>query len=423
MANFFSYWGLGVFLKGGRLHYAWIILAVGVLGVTGALGLGRFGYTVILPSMKEGLNLNYTQMGLIGTANLIGYLIFSLLGGFFASRFQPKIVIVISLTVETLTLYLTGMVTGFFGVLLARAVTGMGSAGANVPIMGLASAWFSPLRRGLAAGILVAGSGIGVLFTGLFIPGIISSHGADGWRFAWYNLALLTLLITFLCQLIIKNSPSEVGLCPFGTEEKSPVPPNSPEDIKWAKVYKNRSLWQLGFVYFAFGFSYIIYATFFSAHTMRAGNLNQAAAGAIWSVVGLISLVSGVIWGGISDKIGRQMALFMVFLLHAFSYFVFAISTTKTGFYISALAFGVSAWSIPSIVAAFAGDLVGAKLAPAALGKVTVTFGIGQALGPYVAGFLTDTYDTFSYAFLLAALVAFGGGIGALFLKKDEPLM
>ena len=34
------------------LHYAWTILAIGTLVVFGSLGLARFGYTVILPSMQ-----------------------------------------------------------------------------------------------------------------------------------------------------------------------------------------------------------------------------------------------------------------------------------------------------------------------------------------------------------------------------------
>lgn len=415
-----------------KLHYAWIIVGAGVIGVMGALGLGRFGYTVILPAMKEGLQLNYGQMGLLGTGNLIGYLCFSLLGGFWASRHGPKIVIIWSLFLVAGSLFITGWVGGFYGALAARVLTGVGSAGSNVPIMGLASAWFAPRRRGLAAGILVAGSGFGVLLTGLMVPEIIKAYGTSGWRWAWYYLAAFSLVITLICLLLLKDTPAEKGLIPLGAE---PAPPPTPSPapkseqprqggaapaspLNWALVYKNPALWHLGLVYFAFGFSYIIYATFFTAHVIKAGKLTAVHAGAIWSLVGFISLASGFIWGGISDKIGRRMALVIVFCLHTLAFAVFAFSTTTFGFYVSALAFGISAWSIPSIMAAFSGDIVGARLAPAALGKITVIFGVGQALGPYVAGKLADFGGTFLYAFLLASAVAFLGAIGALFLKK-----
>jgi MFS family permease len=412
-----------------KFHYGWIIVGTGVLGVMGALGLGRFGYTVILPAMKEALQLNYSQMGLLGTGNLIGYLCFSLLGGFWASRHGPKIVIIWSLALVAASLLVTGWVAGFYGALAARVFTGIGSAGSNVPIMGLASAWFAPRRRGLAAGILVAGSGLGVLLTGLFLPGLIRAQGAEGWRWAWYYLAALALVITLICRWFLKDSPAEKGLIPLGAEETPPPPPVAKTHkaarpvapvLDWGSVYKNPALWLLGLVYFAFGFSYIIYATFFSAHVIKAGSLTQAEAGGIWSLVGLVSLASGFIWGGISDKIGRRAALAIVFCLHTFAFGIFAFATTTWGFYVSALAFGISAWSIPSIMAAFAGDMVGARLAPAALGKITVIFGVGQALGPYVAGKLADYGGTFLYAFLLAAAVAFLGAVGALFLKKSS---
>jgi len=84
------------------------------------------------------------------------------------------------------------------------------------------------------------------------------------------------------------------------------------------------------------------------------------------------------------------------------------------------LAFGISAWSIPAIVAAFSGDIAGARLAPAALGMVTVIFGIGQALAPYVAGRLADASGTFSYSFMLTAFIALAGAIGSLLLNRSE---
>jgi MFS family permease len=133
-----------------------------------------------------------------------------------------------------------------------------------------------------------------------------------------------------------------------------------------------------------------------------------------------VSLASGFIWGSVSDWIGRRAALAIVFCLHTLSFSIFAFSTTVVGFYASALAFGISAWSIPSIVAAFSGDIAGVRMAPAALGMVTVIFGIGQALAPYVAGKLADASGTFSYSFMLAAFIALAGAIGSLFLNKSE---
>ncbi len=77
--------------------YRWIIAVSSVLTVTAALGFARFGYSMILPAMKEGLGLTEAQAGDLAMANMIGYLAASLLGGLLASLWGPRIVISISL--------------------------------------------------------------------------------------------------------------------------------------------------------------------------------------------------------------------------------------------------------------------------------------------------------------------------------------
>ena len=69
------------------MHYAWIIAFTGALVTILAHGFGRMAYSVILPSMKDGLMLSYTQLGSIATGNFIGYLCLAIVGGFLAARF------------------------------------------------------------------------------------------------------------------------------------------------------------------------------------------------------------------------------------------------------------------------------------------------------------------------------------------------
>lgn len=59
-------------------------------------------------------------------------------------------------------------------------------------------------------------------------------------------------------------------------------------------------------------------------------------------------------------------------------------------------------------------------MAPAALGFVTLFFGLGQAAGPSVAGALADATESFGPAFLLAAGVAFLSGVGSLLLQPPR---
>ena len=94
-----------------RFQQSWGVLAAGTLAVFGALGLARFGYTVVLPSMQAGLLLDNTQARMLATVNLAGYLLFSALGGALAARFGPRSVVTGGLAVAGAGMLLTGIVS------------------------------------------------------------------------------------------------------------------------------------------------------------------------------------------------------------------------------------------------------------------------------------------------------------------------
>jgi MFS family permease len=124
-----------------------------------------------------------------------------------------------------------------------------------------------------------------------------------------------------------------------------------------------------------------------------------------------------VIWGSVSDRIGRSRSLFLVYLLQSVAYALFWLSETPSGFFMSALIFGFTAWSIPAIMAAACGDVLEPHMASAALGFITLFFGIGQSLGPLLAGWMADYFLSYGPGFLAAATVSLAGAIGSLFLK------
>ena len=124
------------------MHYAWIIAFTGTLVTILAHGFGRMSYSVILPPMKDGLGLNYTQLGSIATGNFIGYLSLAIIGGFLAARFGVRRVVFVSLLVIGVSLFLTGLSDTFSFAFFMRLIAGLGNGGAYVPIMALPAAWF-----------------------------------------------------------------------------------------------------------------------------------------------------------------------------------------------------------------------------------------------------------------------------------------
>jgi MFS family permease len=165
----------------------------------------------------------------------------------------------------------------------------------------------------------------------------------------------------------------------------------------------------------------MIYVTFFTKRLIADLDYTPERAGTLFMILGLVSLVCGVLWGWTSDAIGRKASIVAIFLIQAVSYALFALWTDTTGLVTSAVLFGLTAWGIPAIMAAFCGDIMGPVLAPAAYGFLTVFHGLGQASGPYVAGRLADALPSFTWSYVLAAGVALLGAIGALLLRRSAP--
>ncbi len=400
------------------IHYGWIIAFTGTLVTILAHGFGRMSYSVILPSMKDGLMLNYTQLGSIAMGNFIGYLCLAIAGGFLATRFGVRRVVFVSLLLMGITLFLTGLADSFMFAVLMRLITGAGNGASYVPIMVLPAAWFVMEKRGLATGVISAGTGSGLFLSGIILPPIMAAFGKEGWRYAWFFLGIAVVVLAFVCYAFLRNDPKEKGLSMYGGEEERKGLPKLTLLSAFKDVVVRSELWKLGCVYLLFGFSYVIYLTFFVAYLTNEMGLSPVSAGRIFAVLGIFSIFCGVIYGWISDILGRRAGLMIAYVTLAFSYLIFAFWTDYAGFYLSAAVFGIAAFSIPTIMAAASGDAVGASLAPAAFGFITLFFGIGQALGPVFGGWIKDMTGSFNYAFIISAAVSLLGAASSFVLRR-----
>ncbi len=404
-----------------RFHYGWIVILTGLLVTIGAHGFGRMSYTLILPDMRAGLDVNYAQMGLLATGNFVGYLLMAVIGGLLAARFGTRVVIALALVLMGISMIMTGLAETLGFAFAMRLMTGLGNGASYVPAMALGSAWFAVERRGLATGIVSAGIGGGTMIAGKVVPIIVAAYGTEGWRFAWYYLGGAVLVIAAIAAILIRSRPAEMGLQQVGAKGDTVVatpPKGTAAPLDWGRIYKMAPVWYLGIVYFMYGFSYVIYMTFFAAYLCDEMGMSSGERGDLWTLVGFLSIFCGIIWGGLSDKLGRAWGAALAYVVLAISYAIMATLQFTAGFYLSAVFFGLTAWSIPTIMAATAGDYVGPRLAPAGLGFITLFFGIGQALGPWIGGYLADVTKSFQGPFLLAVAVSVLGAILSFRLRR-----
>ncbi len=389
--------------KYGQFHYGWIIVLTGCLGVFACIGLGRFALGMLLPSMGEALQLSYSEMGFISTINFGGYLFAALLSGFLASRFGARRLIFLALVLVGVSMSLISTANGVLTVAILYMLTGIGSGASNVPIMGLVSSWFKKQKRGKAAGFIVIGSGLGLLLSGKLIPFLNSINPKDGWRAGWLVLGMIVIVIAVVSVLFLRDRPEDLGLQPLGAKSEDKDRQKGPPQ-KDKAVFRELVIYHIGVIYFLFGFTYVIYATFIVTCLVKEWGMPEAVAGNLWSWIGLLSLLSGPLFGTLSDRAGRKTGIITVFSIQMVSYLLIASHLPGVFLYLSIGLYGIVAWSIPSIMAAVVGDYVGSVRASSAFGIITFIFGLGQITGPAVAGVLAEKTNSFSSSFYMAAV-------------------
>ncbi len=402
------------------LHYGWIVVFAGCLGVFACIGLGRFALGMLLPSMGEALRLSYSEMGFISTINFVGYLLSAFLSGFVASRFGSRKLIFLALFLVGISMVFISRASGFLSVALLYMLTGIGSGASNVPIMGLVSSWFKKEKRGKAAGFIVIGSGFGILLSGKLIPYLNSLYPESGWRTGWLILGGIVTVVAFICLFILRDSPEQMGLSPIGTRATA-SPQARALHRAAASVFRNPVIYHIGAIYFLFGFTYVIYATFIVTCLVKEWGMPETVAGNFWSWVGLLSLLSGPVFGTLSDKAGRKAGIITVFAIQMTSYLLIAAHLPGVFLYLSIGLYGIAAWSIPSIMAAVVGDYVGAERASSAFGLITFIFGLGQITGPALAGVLAERSGSFSGSFYMASAAVAVAILLTTLLQKPSP--
>jgi MFS family permease len=380
------------------IHYGWVIVGVGVLVKMTGLGFGRFAYPMLLPNMRGSLGFNYIEMGLLSGAIMLGYLLFSFIGGMLATRFGPKRIVIASLLCGALSMFFISRLSGFLPLLSFNFAMGAGGAGAHISMTTLPMAWFEERRLGRALGIVTGGTGLGIIVTGLLLPYLLFNLGKEAWRQCWLLLALITFLVAVIGWILLREKPNQMTILPSGSD-------GDRESIPFTGKRNGLTLKAIFIIYFIFGFAYNIYATYFVAYMVEEIRLSEKTAGNIWAIFGWMCMGSGLIWGFLSDRLGRRRALLWNNGIIAFSVLLPLMLHQPFFLGFSALLFGATFLGTVTIIAASIGDQVLEKKA-SVYGLVTLIHGTGQFLGTTFGGYLKDLTGSFQLT-LISSLIGF----------------
>jgi len=326
-----------------------------------------------------------------------------------------RLLTTLALLIAGLSMAAIACTANLWGIIVLYTFTGIGSALANIPIMGLLSAWFASRLRGKAAGWVVSGNGAAIVFAGLSVPWM-NTLSPWSWRLSWLVLGLLVCLIALLCLLVLRNRPQDLGLAPAGAVAQAKA--YQPHQLGSVRSVPLRLILHCGAIYAIFGFTFVSYATFIVTTMVRQYGFSQQVAGSFWCWVGVLSLFSGPLFGMLADRYSRRVALMAAFSVQTLAYLLVGLNLGELALYCSIGCFGIVAWAIPSIMAALSGDYAGADKAVSLFSAITLLFAGGQVAGPTLAGWIAEQTGTFCGSFLLAAALTTTAVLLALVLPR-----
>ncbi len=376
-------------------------VAAGILALAAAMGIGRFAYTPILPAMLAAGGLDTAQAGLLASANYAGYLAGALLAAFAvppAARVHAVRVCAVGVVATTA---LMAVASGLAAWSVVRFVAGIASAGVFVLASDLVLDDLRRQGRASSSGWLFTGIGLGIATSGVVVG---ATGDAVGWRGDWALLALLAAAAFLPSWRWLPRGDADA----ITTEATPPV------------ASARRSAFGLLFAaYFLEGAGYIVTGTFLVAIVERMPGLAGLGAG-VWIVVGLAVIPSTVLWTALAGRIGYASALAAAYALQACG-IILPLAGGAAAALASAILFGGTFAGISGLTVTLAGHLAPRRSA-GLIGLLTAVFGVGQVIGPLLAGFVAGRARGFEPALVGASVVVLIGGALMVALRPFDPL-
>jgi MFS family permease len=383
-----------------HLH-PWQVITGGICGLVLTIGLARFAYTPLLPSLQIQTGLTDAAAGGLAAINYAGYMSGALAATWIDDVRWRHWLYSAGLWMALVTVAAMALTTWMPAWALIRYIGGLCGATGMLLGSGLVLGWLMRQGRRPELGLYFIGLGLGIVVSALGAWGL--SQLWPTWSDQWLAFAALGLVFFVPAW-----------------KWRPPVPPQVvvSHDAATGGLGSRRWTWTLLTSYFAAGWGFVISATFTVAIVEREPAL--AGQGPLaWAMVGLAAMPAVFIWDLVARRVGDKRALLLAFGLQTLSVMLPAISGELWAALAGAVGYGATFIGIVSMTLALVG-----RRAPhnpgKAMAKLTLSYGAAQMLAPVVAGYMAQTTGTFKGALWLTAGVMAAGMALLATLPKDD---
>ncbi len=404
-----------------------------------------FTKQITLPVSEGGYGFSATQAAWVFSAGLAVFAVFTIIAGRLQLRYGPRPIAVLGGIVLGLGYILGGFLGKTFAAqLICIGIIGGAGIGLGyvVPIA-VGVKWF-PDKKGMIAGLAVAGFGFGatlwVKLAGSWFGGLLNItnvFGLPGVQSVFFIYGVVFAALVLLGSIVMVNPPA--GWKPKGWEPPAAdsakakatgsVDLTSGEMLRTPQYYM---LW-LMFIGSALAGLMVIYCIrLFGIDALQTSGVAadyKAAgvmAGTAMAWYAILNGLGRIVWGTVSDKIGRKLALILMCAFQGVIMLLFfRMGQSFAGLVVGACIIGFNFGGNFALFPAATADFFGNKNVGTNYGWVFSAYGIAGIAGPQVAGYFKDAakggdVGAWWMPFIIAACSCFVAAVIGLMLRAPK---
>jgi MFS family permease len=405
-----------------RLHPAWIVLGAVTICLLASTGLRATFAVYIKPIEAE---MGWSR-GALSIAAAISLLLLGASGPFagrLADRWGPRRVIVMSLAllgaggVAMAFVHTLGQLYATAGVLMAVGAGGAAlSTGSSV-----VARWFHT-HRGTAIGFAAGGMSAGQLIVIPLASWLVISHG---WRFSatWLGLGLLVLVLP-LAAWLVRNTPEERGLRPYGAVGETPTAAQMRAEqvagrVSVTEAAQTMPFWLLMGTFFVCGYTSVgMIGTHFIPHALEH-NFTAMQASTALGVMGAMNIVGTVASGWLCDRVGRRVPLAIFYFVRGLSLIFLLYVWNVPSLHFWAALFGLNYISTVPPTTTLTANIYGRFSVGELSGWIFFAHQVGAAIAAALAGLVYEWTGSYGPAFVSAALMGFLAAAMSLMIREE----
>jgi OFA family oxalate/formate antiporter-like MFS transporter len=337
--------------------------------------------------------------------------------GWFVDRYGPRVVVAIGGILVAFAWYLDSIASSLTALYVAAAIAGVGAGAVYGTCVGNALKWF-PDRRGLTAGLTAAGFGAGAAATVIPIRDVILAYGYES-AFFWFGLGQ-GIVVLIVSQLLRAPQPGE-------TPKAASRVSQSLRDYAPLEILKTPTFWLLYLMFVMVSASGLM-ATAQIAPIAKDFKLADQQVTIVFLTATTLSaalvidnILNGLarpFFGWISDRIGRENTMAIVFVLGAVAYWTLGtIGNTPIAFIITAGLVFFTWGEIFSLFPSTCTDTFGVKYATTNAGLLYTAKGTSAWVVP-LASILKNYTGSWHSVFVVATIMNLLVAGAAMFILK-----